>query len=210
VRFADITTVSSSVADLAADPGLRARVRGVTHTEHAMSRKLLKAPIVPALGLALIAGLGPAQTLAAPPQGGHASASGDCSSSNWGSGEIQQQIGSKNKDKKKLVFQVWFECFRIGPNEYRWQARYVLKSEDKDLVGSGWHTGSAPSGSYSLAYKTGQTPHTASGALSAHAGNGYDILTGVSYSLADVPVFTARSFHAVRSGGSNGITINWP
>lgn len=175
-----------------------------------LSRQLSKTLVAGALALAVIPGLSLSAAPAALAAPGQGASGGDCASKQWGSGEIQQQIGSKNKDKKKLVFQVWFECFRIGPNEYRWQARYVLKSEDKDLVGSGWHTGAAPGGSYTLVYKTGTVTHTSSGALAAHAGNGYDILTGVSYSLADVPVFTTRSFHATRPGGPHGIAIDWP
>ncbi len=132
-----------------------------------------------------------------------------CSTSAWNSNEIQQQIGSKNKDKKKLVMQVWFTCWNIGGDNWKWQLQYTLKSEDKDRVGSGWHPGAGATMVYTAVYKTGATTHTWS------SGPGGDTSTAKSVSsqvvgLANLPVFTTRSFRGSRPGGPSGISIQWP
>jgi len=132
-----------------------------------------------------------------------------CNQMKWDSTEIQNQIGSKNKDKKKLVMRVEYSCWKGSGNTWHWRINYLLKSEDKDLVGSGWHPGSAPSLTYTITYKTGAQSNTASGTVGG-AGSLSMLKGGQVTGAANLPVFTARNFRGVRAGGSSGIAINWP
>lgn len=132
-----------------------------------------------------------------------------CNQMKWDSTELQNQIGSKNKDKKKLVMRVEYSCWKGSGNTWHWRINYLLKSEDKDLVGSGWHPGSSPSMSYSITYKTGAQSNTASGTVGG-AGSLSMLKGGQVTGSANLPVFTARNFRGTRAGGPSGIAINWP
>lgn len=130
----------------------------------------------------------------------------------WDSGELQTQIGSKNKDKKKLVMRVWCEYRQDGPTTYAWQVKYLLKAENKNLVGPNWHEVNDLYGlDYHVTYKIGGgAPVTSSGSIDL---NGHSIKDGVvahGSNASAKPTFTAHSFTGKRGGGSSGINRTWP
>ncbi|HEX8687050.1 MAG TPA: hypothetical protein VF736_08065 [Pyrinomonadaceae bacterium] len=131
----------------------------------------------------------------------------------WASGELQKEIGSKNKDKKKIVMYVWCEYGHDSPSTYWWQVKYSLRAENKDTVGSGWHeVGDLYALTYNLAYKIGGgSPTTKSGniGLSGKSRVDWEVIVSGDHAPA-VPTFTTNSFTGKRGGGSSGIDLDWP
>jgi hypothetical protein len=130
----------------------------------------------------------------------------------WDSGELQKQIGSKNKDKKKIVMRVWCEYAHVSPVNYWWQVNYTLKAENKDLTGPGWHeVNDLYAMSYSLTYNTvGNTPITLNGSKSLSGQSNVDGQIATGYTTIVLPTFTTNSFTGKRGGGSSGIDLDWP
>lgn len=114
----------------------------------------------------------------------------------WDSGELQKEIGSKNKDKKKIVMRVWCEYKRLSPVTYSWQILYSLKAENKNLTGSGWHeVGDLYGITYDVIYTLGGNAPKAENGFKSHNGGGTamgQIASGTS-SLA-LPNFTTNRF----------------
>ena len=131
----------------------------------------------------------------------------------WASGELQKEIGSKNKDKKKIVMYVWCEYGHDSPSTYWWIVKYSLKAENKDIAGPGWHeVGDLYALAYNLVYKIGGgSPITKSGYISLSGRSKVEWETIVSGEHAPaVPTFTTNSFTGKRGGGSSGIDLDWP
>jgi hypothetical protein len=130
----------------------------------------------------------------------------------WDSGELQTQIGSKNKDKKKLVMRVWCEYRQDGPTTYSWQVKYLLKAENKNLVGPGWHeVKDLHALDYDLTYKIGGgAPVTKSGTISLQGNSNKDGVVAYGSNAPAKPTFTTNNFTGKRGGGSSGINLNWP
>ena len=129
----------------------------------------------------------------------------------WRSGEIQNQIGTKNKDKKKLVMDIWYEYFHDTAQTYLWSVRYRLKAEDKKLVGSGWNlVGSLVSIAYNIKYKQGTAAaviKAATVSLSGQSDATGTLFSGTAASTAHLPNFISKTVTGVRSGGPSGISI---
>jgi hypothetical protein len=131
----------------------------------------------------------------------------------WTSGELQAQIGSKNKDKKKLVMEIWYEFFHDAASTHLWSVKYHIKAQDKDLIGSGWHTvNKLASLSFNFKYKQGSAaPVTQTGSLTLTGqSDTSDVLfSGNAGSTALLPVFQTKHATGDRFGGNNGIQIAW-
>lgn len=131
----------------------------------------------------------------------------------WDSTELQTQIGTKNKDKKKLVMQVWCEYSHDSPTTYSWQVRYTIRAENKDLTGPGWHTvGDLYGFDYNLTYKVGSgAPVNKSGSIDLNGDSRIDGgLVAFGSNAPAVPTFTTNHFTGKRGGGSSGINLDWP
>lgn len=130
----------------------------------------------------------------------------------WDSGELQTQIGSKNKDKKKLVMRVWCEYRQDGPTTYSWQVKYLVKAENKNLVGPGWHeVGDLYALDYNLTYKIGGgAAVTKSGSVALSGYSNKDGVVAHGSNAPAKPTFTTNHFTGKRGGGSSGINLNWP
>ncbi len=129
------------------------------------------------------------------------------------SGELQAQIGSKPKDKKKLVMDVWYEFFHDSPTHYQWSVRYRIRAEDKDLIGGGWHpVNKLALISYNFKYtQTGAAPVTATASinLSGQTDTSGLLIGGQAGNTAALPVFVIKHVKGERFGGPSGIAINW-
>lgn len=131
----------------------------------------------------------------------------------WASGELQKEIGSKNKDKKKLIMRVWCDYWHDSPSTYHWEVRYSLRAENKKLVGPDWAEVADLYGMvYNLTYKIGNgSPKTESGYIKLSGRSNVDSeLIVFGDQVSDVPVFTTNSFTGQRGGGSSGIDLDWP
>jgi hypothetical protein len=131
----------------------------------------------------------------------------------WDSGLLQKEIGSKNKDKKKLVMKVWYEYGHDSQTTYWWQVKYSLKAENKDLMGPGWHgVGDLYAMYYHMVYKLGNgqpITKTASIPLNGQTEVQWNIIDSGSHSPY-LPNFSSNNFTGKRGGGSSGIDLAWP
>ena len=131
----------------------------------------------------------------------------------WTSGELQAQIGSKNKDKKKLVMEIWYEFFHDTASSFQWSVQYRIKAQDKDLIGSGWHTvNKLASLSFNFKYTQGggaAVPKTGSISLTGESDKAGVLFGGTAGGTAQLPVFQIKHATGDRFGGSSGIQIAW-
>jgi hypothetical protein len=125
----------------------------------------------------------------------------------WTSGILQSQIG-----KKKVVMEVVYEFSRNTASTYYWTVQYFITSEDKNLIGSGWH---AVSQLFSLAYNfkytqtsIGTVTKAATLPLSGASATGI-LFDGTVGSTLDLPIFQIKHATGIRYGGSSGIQIVW-
>jgi hypothetical protein len=151
------------------------------------------------------------KALAAAKQGPNAGTFDSSVHVQWTSGELQAQIGSKNKDKKKLVMEIWYELFHDTASTYQWSVRYRIKAQDKDLVGSGWHTvNKLASLSFNFKYKQGSAAAvTKTGTLSLNGQSDTSglLFSGSSGGTALLPVFQTKHATGERFGGASGIQV---
>jgi hypothetical protein len=131
----------------------------------------------------------------------------------WDSGELQQQIGSKNKDKKKIVMRVWCEYFQDTATSYSWSVQCSLKAENKKLIGPGWElVNKLASVSYNFIYKLGSAaPVTKASTITFNnrSDTTAQLIGGSVSSAALLPQFLTRQVTGVRSGGPSGISLTW-
>lgn len=127
----------------------------------------------------------------------------------WDSGELQTQIGDKNKNKKKLVMRFWQDYLQKSNGTYDWAIRYSIRAENHNLVGSGWHTVSEL---YSIAFTV--VVHTPQG--NATVTNSINLI-GVDskedayyFNTSTLPTTVSKTVTGSRYGGSSGISITWP
>ncbi len=131
----------------------------------------------------------------------------------WDTGELQKQIGSKNKDKIKIVMRVWCEYRHDSPTTYLWAVKYNLKAVDKNLIGPSWHEVEKLSAlSYSFTYNIGSAaPVPVSGEKKLDGAASVNSETIASGSKASAPpTFTANKYTGSRYGGIKGLELTWP
>lgn len=130
----------------------------------------------------------------------------------WQSGELQAQIGTKNKDKKKLVMDIWYEYFHDTATTYQWSVQYRLKAEDKKLAGSGWNAvNQLASLTYNFKYKQGSAAAVTKAATLSLNGQAdtSGVLFGGAAGITNLPVFSIKTATGTRFGGPSGIQIVW-
>jgi hypothetical protein len=126
---------------------------------------------------------------------------------------VQAQIGSKNKDKKKLVMEIWYEFFHDTASSFQWSVQYRIKAQDKDLVGSGWHTvNKLASLSFNFKFTQGggaAVPKAGSILLTGESHKTGLLFGGSAGSTALLPAPQIKHATGDRFGGSSGIRIAW-
>ena len=132
----------------------------------------------------------------------------------WDSTELQSEIGSKNKDKKKLVMRVWYRYIYVALDKtFEWAVHYNIKAENKNLVGPGWHTVNELATIYYHFTYTAGVFMTKTDTVNLHgmADVTSKLISGTSMGPPDMlPFFHSMHITGDRSGGSSGIQIAWP